>query len=392
MSKKSSIKKLIKDNKGFIFIYLTLVTLATSLIVASVISYNYLISAFRSQFNNGQYDSANNVIINQQRYNPVKVLLLKRDLQNFLRQFFDDVVISYEDKELTQNEVLYLVKEVENYGFFTEDIESFKDSLPVIKESDNYFKDGIVKLNNENYKDALDSFSKVSLFDSNYKSSLEYKKEAFNNYKLSIIDESKQLAEQKYYTNAINLIKSNLEEYISEDKELENIIATYENDKQTYLASLNKDTTSITASASIPVISSSNINTLNLSSSTSYLVYVNKNTQKTYIYKGSKNSWKLQKTFSSSTGISGKDTPSGIFEVLSKGEWFFSEKYQQGGKYWVQFKGDYLFHSLPFAEDKKTIVDTTLGKPASHGCIRLSVENAKWLYNNANKGTKVIIN
>lgn len=392
MRKKSSLKTLIKDNKGFIFIYLTLVTLATSLIVASVISYNYLISAFRSQFNNGQYSSANNIIINQQKYNPVKTLLINRDLQKFLRQFFDDVVSSYDNKELGENEALFLVKEVESYGFFNEDIQSFKTSLPTIKESEDNLKNGIASLNNEKYKEAIDSFSKVSLFDSNYKSALEYKKEAFNNYKVSIIDESKKLAEDKYYTKAIDLINNNLGEYISQDKEIEDLLASYESDKKNYLASTGKNSSTVAASASLPVISSSNINTLNLSSSTSMLIYVNKNTQKTYVYKGSKNSWKLDKTFSSSTGISGKDTPSGIFEVLEKGEWFFSEKYQQGGKYWVQFKGDYLFHSLPFAEDKKTIVDTTLGTPASHGCIRLDVANAKWLYENAKKGTKVIIN
>lgn len=392
MSKKSSLKSLIKDNKGFIFVYLTLVTLATSLIVASVISYNYLINAFISQFNNGQYNSANNIIINQQKYNPVKTLLINRDLQKFLRQYFDDVVSSYENKELSENEALFLVKEVENYGFFGEDIETFKTSLPTIKESTNNFKNGITSLNTEKYKEALDSFSKVSLFDSNYKSSLEYKKEAFNNYKVSIIDESKKLAEGKYYTKAIDLINDNLGEYISQDKEIVDLLASYESDKETYLASINKNSSTVTASASLPVISSSNINTLNLSSYTSMLIYVNKNSQKTYVYKGSKNAWKLEKTFSSSTGITGKDTPSGIFEVLEKGEWFFSEKYQQGGKYWVQFKGDYLFHSLPFAEDKKTIVDTTLGTPASHGCIRLEVDNAKWLYDNAKKGTKVIIN
>ena len=390
--KKSSLKTLIKDNKGFIFIYITLVTLATSLIVASVISYNYLINAFRSQFNNGQYNSANNIIINEQKYNPVKALLLDRDLKNFLRQFFDDVTSSYNNKELNETEALFLVEEVENYGFFSEDIETFKTSLPTIEESINNFKDGITKLNNQKYKEAIDSFSKVSIFDSNYKSSAEYKKEAFNSYKSAVIDESNKLAEEKYYTKAIDLVNSSLGEYISQDKEIEDLLASYESDKQTYLASISKDSSTVSASAALPVISATNINTLNLSSTTSMLIYVNKNTQKTYVYKGSKNSWKLDKTFSSSTGISGKDTPSGIFEVQSKGEWFFSEKYQQGGKYWVQFKGDYLFHSLPFAEDKETIVDKTLGTPASHGCVRLAVENAKWLYDNAKKGTKVIIN
>ena len=54
--------------------------------------------------------------------------------------------------------------------------------------------------------------------------------------------------------------------------------------------------------------------------------------------------------------------------------------------------GDYLFHSLPFDESGENIVDYTLGTPASHGCIRLAVEDAKWLYDNIDNGTKIIIN
>ncbi|HAH78565.1 MAG TPA: L,D-transpeptidase, partial [Ruminococcaceae bacterium] len=32
-----------------------------------------------------------------------------------------------------------------------------------------------------------------------------------------------------------------------------------------------------------------------------------------------------------------------------------------------------------------------LGEPASHGCIRLPVEDAKWIYDNIPEGTKVVI-
>ena len=53
--------------------------------------------------------------------------------------------------------------------------------------------------------------------------------------------------------------------------------------------------------------------------------------------------------------------------------------------------GNYLFHSIPFDSDKTTISDPTLGVPASHGCIRLSVEDSKWLYDNVKNGSKIII-
>ena len=138
-------------------------------------------------------------------------------------------------------------------------------------------------------------------------------------------------------------------------------------------------------------ITPSNINTLNITSNTSYLINVNLDNQKTYVYKRKNNNWNLVRTCPCSTGISGEDTPCGSFYTQEKGNWFFSEKFQQGGKYWTQITGDILFHSVPFSRDKKTILDYTLNKPASHGCIRLSVDDAKWIYSNIPRGSKIII-
>ena len=97
------------------------------------------------------------------------------------------------------------------------------------------------------------------------------------------------------------------------------------------------------------------------------------------------------KTFSCSTGVSGEDTPSGSFTIKEKGDWFFSEEYKEGGKYWTQITGDILFHSVPFDKSKTTVLDYTMNKPSSHGCIRLSIDDAKWIFSNIPRGSKVII-
>ena len=133
------------------------------------------------------------------------------------------------------------------------------------------------------------------------------------------------------------------------------------------------------------------INQFDITSNTNYLVFVNIAEQKTYVYEGSKNDWTLDKTFTCSTGIEGKETPVGVFTVQNRAPWFFSPKYGQGGKYYVQFMGNYLFHSIPFDSDRTTVSDPTLGVPSSHGCIRLSVEDSKWLYDNVQNGSKIII-
>ncbi len=96
-----------------------------------------------------------------------------------------------------------------------------------------------------------------------------------------------------------------------------------------------------------------------------------------------------------STGKQGHETPLGTFEIQNRGEWFFSEKYQQGAKYWVSFRdwGLYLFHSVVMDRDGNVIQEEAekLGQPASHGCVRLSIEDAKWIYDNVPEKTKVVI-
>lgn len=104
---------------------------------------------------------------------------------------------------------------------------------------------------------------------------------------------------------------------------------------------------------------------------------------------------KLVKKSIASGGIWDTFTPKGVFQVESgrRGEWFFSERYEQGGKYWVGFKDSYLFHSIPCYRDQTIIEEeaTKLGEPSSHGCIRLPVDIAKYIYDHIPDGSLVII-
>lgn len=128
----------------------------------------------------------------------------------------------------------------------------------------------------------------------------------------------------------------------------------------------------------------------NFSSRTRFLVWVDIPSQTTNIFVGNKGDWKLIKSFISSTGKPGDETPKGTFTIKDRGTWFFSEKYQEGAKNWVRIFGNYLFHSLPMDRNRQ-VVDATLGTPASHGCIRLSLDNIQWFYNNISSGTTVYI-
>ena len=122
-----------------------------------------------------------------------------------------------------------------------------------------------------------------------------------------------------------------------------------------------------------------------------YKVMVSLGEQKTYIYKDDQ----LDRVFVNSTGIDENSayTPKGVYLIGDRGASFFSGKFQQGGYNWVRFNNNYLFHSIPFDQNQDLIPEEAekLGQKASHGCIRHSIEDAQWFYDNIQRGTLVLI-
>ncbi|MDF2484947.1 MAG: hypothetical protein K0R46_1115 [Herbinix sp.] len=88
-------------------------------------------------------------------------------------------------------------------------------------------------------------------------------------------------------------------------------------------------------------------------------------------------------------------TITGTFPLKEKYRW----KALMGdvwGQYSTRIVGGILFHSVYYYENGNpaslaTAEYNKLGKAASHGCIRLTVEDAKWIYDNCPSGTLVEI-
>ena len=95
-----------------------------------------------------------------------------------------------------------------------------------------------------------------------------------------------------------------------------------------------------------------------------------------------------------STGREGHATPTGTFTIGGRWTWvhMFDGSY---GQYCTQIKGNILFHSVCYTEkDPSTLMTEEyngLGAPASLGCVRLQTADAKWIYDNCARGTKVTI-
>lgn len=99
------------------------------------------------------------------------------------------------------------------------------------------------------------------------------------------------------------------------------------------------------------------------------------------------------KEMTCSGGTEDEPTLLGTFNLENRGLWFYSERFKEGATYWVRITEQYLFHGIPRDKDWNIIEEELekLGGPASHGCIRLGEDNAKWFYENVPDGTTVII-
>lgn len=98
------------------------------------------------------------------------------------------------------------------------------------------------------------------------------------------------------------------------------------------------------------------------------------------------------KAMTCSTG--GENTPLGIYSTHQKYE-FRKLLYGVYGQYATRIEGQILFHSSSYAAgSKNTLIAeefNKLGESASHGCIRLTVADAKWIYDYCPEGTVVEI-
>lgn len=133
------------------------------------------------------------------------------------------------------------------------------------------------------------------------------------------------------------------------------------------------------------------LNTFDINSSTHHLILISIKDQTAYIFNGSLNNWILEKEFLCSTELSGKETPKGIFTCGFRGDWFFLENFNKGTKYYIHINDCYNLHSIPFYANQSTIAEDLLDEPSYHGCVRLSVEDSKWIYENVKDGSTTII-
>ncbi len=352
--------------------------------------YNKFLDTFKTDFNEYKFSEANNLLLTTQNFNPFKLCLLNNDISKYFNTKINALSDDIQSKKISSEDALMQLKEIKRYKIVDDgELDTISASIDLIKDSKENYNIGVNYFNNEQYEEAISYFKKVSALDLNYPESLIYLDESKNKFKESLLSYCDNLVSNDYYNEALSKI-SDTNDLLGNDADIKEKVANIKTKQQEYLDK-NSAIAEASSHALTNTISPSNINTLNIESSTPYFINVDLKNQKTYVYKGKADKWQLIKAYPCSTGVSGEDTPSGSFSIKERGDWFFADKYEQGGKYWTQITGDILFHSVPFAKDKTTVLDYTMNKPSSHGCIRLALDDAKWIYNNIPRGSKVII-
>jgi lipoprotein-anchoring transpeptidase ErfK/SrfK len=131
------------------------------------------------------------------------------------------------------------------------------------------------------------------------------------------------------------------------------------------------------------------------SSETKYLCLINQDEHKVYVFKGQKGSWKLKKKFTCSVGAPSTPTPMGVFKMYGKNRSEPMNYFDSGTCrcfYYSPFYQSYYFHSVLYYQDPtpQRVMDGTLGANVSHGCVRLALDNAKWIYKYVPNKTTVV--
>lgn len=128
-----------------------------------------------------------------------------------------------------------------------------------------------------------------------------------------------------------------------------------------------------------------------------YYIKVSLDDQRVYVYRWLEDGYDLKvKEMICSTGM-GSSTPRGVFVSPGHrdGRWHYFVDFNCWAQYAFVITGNILFHSILYSgKDESTIRMSSvhnLGHKASHGCVRLKVEDARWIYEHCGDGQVIEI-
>ena len=141
------------------------------------------------------------------------------------------------------------------------------------------------------------------------------------------------------------------------------------------------------------------------SSSTNYIIAIDNSACRVCVFTGSQGNWIPYSDWIATVGTTpengGDDTFGitfrGVSKVRDKGyimgqcpyEFYWTEFYINSAALNSDGEGQRFHSILYWDQGMSSVYDGTLGRQASHGCVRLDTPNAKWIYDNVPIGTTV---
>jgi len=129
-----------------------------------------------------------------------------------------------------------------------------------------------------------------------------------------------------------------------------------------------------------------------------YVLKVSIAKQRVYAYAPDENEeyTRLVRTMKCSTGLNSTPTPKGTFQASTGpgARWHYFKEFFVWAQYAYYIQGDIMFHSVLYNSKGSSPTSGSvrnIGRKASHGCVRLKVEDAKWIYQNCPRRTKIIV-
>lgn len=136
------------------------------------------------------------------------------------------------------------------------------------------------------------------------------------------------------------------------------------------------------------------VNGKDISSSSSYMIWVSRYTQRVNVFKGKNGSWKLLKVYNTNTGKFQRQTKGGFFKIKSHTPKVYRIS-EDGRPYYFEyssaFGGSGTFHNITrwVANDQRSASIKRV--PITGGCVRLFDDAAKFIYDTVPLQSKVYI-
>ena len=141
--------------------------------------YQNNLNKFKEYINTENYLEAKN-ISSDKSLNIISIVNFKNTCDEILNEHLSKLNNDYLTNNLSQESLLLKLNSLQELNLNNKEVSVFKESLPLVSQSNEIYLKAIELFNQNNYEKALEYFNEVSVFNSNYKEILNYKNQCID--------------------------------------------------------------------------------------------------------------------------------------------------------------------------------------------------------------------